>query len=97
MNEPDGKGRIYNALVGIQNGEAEAVYRKLHLYDAFGTQESKWVSHGDIEKPQLLEINGLKIGMQTCYDLRFPEVSRILMDVGADVLDLWAELVPGTA
>lgn len=95
VNEPDGNGRIYNTLVAIQHGEIEAVYRKLHLYDAFGTHESKWVTPGEIQEPQLLEINGLKIGMQTCYDLRFPEVSRMLVDAGADVLALPAEWVPG--
>lgn len=95
VNEPDGTGRIYNTLVGIQEGNIEAVYRKLHLYDAFGTQESAWVSPGEIQAPQLLEVNGLKIGMQTCYDLRFPEVSRMLVDAGADVLALPAEWVPG--
>lgn len=95
VNEPDGHGRIYNTLVGIKDGEIQAVYRKLHLYDAFGTQESKWVNPGEMQEPQLLEINGLKIGMQTCYDLRFPEVSRRLVDAGADVLALPAEWVPG--
>lgn len=95
VNEPDGQGRIYNTLVGITDGEVQAVYRKLHLYDAFGTQESKWVNHGDLQEPQLLEVHGLKIGMQTCYDLRFPEVSRMLVDAGADVLALPAEWVPG--
>ncbi|GAA2029119.1 carbon-nitrogen hydrolase family protein [Yaniella flava] len=95
VNEPDGNGRIYNTLVAIQHGDIEAVYRKLHLYDAFGTHESKWVTPGEMQEPQLLEINGLKIGMQTCYDLRFPEVSRMLIDAGADVLALPAEWVPG--
>lgn len=95
VNEPDGQGRIYNTLVGIQDGNIDAVYRKMHLYDAFGVHESKWVNHGALEEPQLLEINGLKIGMQTCYDLRFPEVSRILIDAGADVLAVPAEWVPG--
>lgn len=95
VNEPDGAGRIYNTLVGIQHGKIEATYRKLHLYDAFGTHESKWVSPGEIQEPQLLEINGFKIGMQTCYDLRFPEVSRMLVDAGADVLVMPAAWVPG--
>lgn len=95
VNEPDGRGRIYNTLVGIQSGEIKATYRKIHLYDAFGTRESQWVTPGSIQKPQLLEINGLKIGMQTCYDLRFPEVSRILVDAGADVLAVPAEWIPG--
>jgi len=95
VNEPAEDGKIYNTLVGIQHGEIAAIYRKMHLYDAFGTQESKWVTPGGIEEPQLLSINGLKIGMQTCYDLRFPEVSRLLVDAGADVLALPAEWVPG--
>lgn len=95
VNEPDGNGRIFNTLVGIQNGKVEAIYRKMHLYDAFGTQESTWVTPGAIEEPQLLNVQGLKIGMQTCYDLRFPEVSRMLVDAGADILALPAEWVPG--
>ncbi|HIW45652.1 MAG TPA: carbon-nitrogen hydrolase family protein [Candidatus Yaniella excrementigallinarum] len=95
VNEPAGAGKIFNTLVGIHNGEIVATYRKVHLYDAFGNQESQWVTPGEIEPPELLELNGLKIGMQTCYDLRFPEVSRVLIDAGADVLALPAEWVPG--
>ena len=95
VHEPDGQGRIYNTLVGIHHGEIVATYRKVHLYDAFGMQESEWVSPGVIEAPQLLEINGLKVGLQTCYDLRFPEVSRVLVDAGADVLVIPAAWVPG--
>lgn len=95
INEPNGQGRVFNTLVGIQDGELKATYRKLHLYDAFGAQESKWGVPGEIEEPQLLEINGLKVGLQTCYDLRFPEVSRVLVDAGADILALPAAWVPG--
>ena len=95
INEPNGQGRVFNTLVGIQDGQLKATYRKLHLYDAFGAQESKWGVPGDIQDPQLLEVNGLKIGLQTCYDLRFPEVSRVLVDAGADVLALPAAWVPG--
>lgn len=95
VHEPDGNGRIYNTLVAIRHGELETTYRKLHLYDAFGMQESKWVTPGTIEEPKLLEIKGLKFGLQTCYDLRFPEVSRMLIDAGADVLVTPAAWVPG--
>src|SRR5699024_2497640 len=95
INEPNGQGLVFNTLVGIQDGELKATYRKLHLYDAFGAQESKWGVPGEIEEPQLLEINGLKVGLQTCYDLRFPEVSRVLVDAGADILALPAAWVPG--
>ncbi|GAA4119071.1 carbon-nitrogen hydrolase family protein [Enteractinococcus coprophilus] len=95
VSEPDGRGRIFNTLIGIQGGEIQATYRKLHLYDAFGQQESQWVVPGAIQDPQILEVNGYKIGLQTCYDLRFPEVSRVLVDAGADVLALPAAWVPG--
>ena len=95
VNEPDGQGRMYNTLVGIQRAEIVATYRKLHLYDAFGTKESQWVTPGDVTPPELIQVEGFKIGMQTCYDLRFPEVSRMLLDAGADVLALPAEWVPG--
>ena len=95
VNEPDGHGRIFNTLLGIHGGEIKATYRKLHLYDAFGHQESQWVVPGEIQEPQILEVKGYKIGLQTCYDLRFPEVSRVLVDAGADVLALPAAWVPG--
>ncbi|MGC5629472.1 carbon-nitrogen hydrolase family protein [Georgenia sp. Z1344] len=95
VNEPAGEGRIHNTLVGLQGGEVRAVYRKVHLYDAFGYKESDKVDAADPSVPQLLEVDGFTVGMQTCYDLRFPETSRTLVDAGADVLALPAEWVPG--
>jgi predicted amidohydrolase len=95
VNETAGDGRIHNTLVGIQGGEIAAVYRKVHLYDAFGYKESDRVIAADPTTPQLLRINGFTVGMQTCYDLRFPETSRVLVDAGADVIALPAEWVPG--
>ncbi|MCT2582137.1 carbon-nitrogen hydrolase family protein [Actinophytocola gossypii] len=95
VNETAGDGRIHNALVGIQQGEVRAVYRKVHLYDAFGYQESDRVLAADPSAPELLEVDGYRVGMQTCYDLRFPETSRTLVDAGADVIALPAEWVPG--
>ncbi|MGU3497655.1 carbon-nitrogen hydrolase family protein [Mycobacterium sp. C31M] len=95
INESGPDGKIHNTLVGIQDGQVAAVYRKVHLYDAFGYRESDRVIAADPSTPQLLEINGFKIGMQTCYDLRFPETTRTLVDAGADVIALPAEWVPG--
>ncbi|ABK75065.1 carbon-nitrogen hydrolase family protein [Mycolicibacterium smegmatis] len=95
INESAGNGKIHNTLVGIQGGEIAAVYRKVHLYDAFGYKESDRVIAADPAIPQLLRVNGFTIGMQTCYDLRFPETSRALVDAGADVIALPAEWVPG--
>lgn len=95
VNEAAENGRIHNTLVGIQDGKVAAVYRKVHLYDAFGYKESDRVIAADPSTPQLLSVKGFTVGMQTCYDLRFPETSRTLVDAGADVIALPAEWVPG--
>src|SRR5699024_9494544 len=95
VNEAASEGQIYNTLIGIQHGKVQAVYRKVHLYDAFGFRESECVLAADPSEPQLLEVDGYTVGMQTCYDLRFPETSRMLVDAGSDVIALPAEWVPG--
>ncbi|WP_046468006.1 carbon-nitrogen hydrolase family protein [Allosalinactinospora lopnorensis] len=91
-----GSGHFLNTFVAIDpRGEVTASYRKLHLYDAFGATESEVVRPGEIEPPQTFTVEGLTFGLQTCYDLRFPEVTRRIVDAGADVLLLGAEWVPG--
>ncbi|WP_228004816.1 carbon-nitrogen hydrolase family protein [Amycolatopsis sp. YIM 10] len=91
-----GTGRIANTLVAAgEDGSIAALYRKLHLYDAFGFRESDFVRSGEIELPETFQVDGLTFGLQTCYDLRFPEVTRRLVDAGADVVLLPAEWVPG--
>jgi len=72
-----------------------ASYRKLHLYDAFGASESDWVEPGEIAEPQLFDWGGLRVGLQTCYDIRFPEVTRRIVDAGADLVLVPAEWVAG--
>ncbi len=72
-----------------------ARYRKLHLYDAFGQRESDWVEPGELAEPETFELDGLRFGLMTCYDLRFPEVGRLLADAGADVFVVPAEWVRG--
>ena len=72
-----------------------AKYRKLHLYDAFGQRESDWVEAGELADPETFELDGLRFGLMTCYDLRFPEVGRTLADAGADVFLVPAEWVRG--
>ncbi|HEV7949794.1 MAG TPA: carbon-nitrogen hydrolase family protein [Glaciihabitans sp.] len=90
------ESRFSNTIVVLSpTGEIVATYRKLHLYDAFGAEESRWVRPGDIEAPQTFAWNGFTVGMQTCYDLRFPEVTRRLVDAGADLVLVPAEWVRG--
>ncbi|MGA9869737.1 MAG: carbon-nitrogen hydrolase family protein [Rhodococcus sp. (in: high G+C Gram-positive bacteria)] len=95
INEVADAGRIHNTLIGVQAGELQAVYRKVHLYDAFGYKESDKVLASDPQAPQLLHVGAFTVGMQTCYDLRFPEVTRTLVDAGANVIAMPAEWVPG--
>jgi predicted amidohydrolase len=87
--------RVRNTVVAVAAGGLVAHYRKLHLYDAFGQRESDWVEAGDLAEPQTFELDGLRFGLMTCYDLRFPEVGRLLVDAGADVFLVPAEWVRG--
>jgi len=85
VNVPDGSGRFYNTLVVMRDGAIIACYRKLHLYDAFAMQESRLIAPGH-ELPPVLELDGVKIGFMTCYDVRFPELARHLALSEAEVL-----------
>ncbi|CAN5544041.1 carbon-nitrogen hydrolase family protein [soil metagenome] len=96
VESTDDAARVSNTLVAVApSGAIEAVYRKLHLYDAFGARESDWILAGDIAQPQLFGWEGFTVGLQTCYDIRFPEVSRRLVDAGADLVLVPAEWVRG--
>ena len=96
LEEATVAGRFSNTLVAVgPTGEVLARYRKLHLYDAFGERESDWVLPGAIEPPQTFSVGGLTVGLQTCYDIRFPEVTRRLVDAGAELVLVPAEWVRG--
>lgn len=93
IHEKHSAPRPYNTLVALRGGEIIHVYRKLHLYDAFSGAESENVLADDVV-PELLEINGFKLGLMTCYDVRFPELARLLTLRGAEALILptaWAK------
>lgn len=84
--------RPYNTLV--VRGAAEASYRKVHLYDSFGHRESDRLSAGPTE-PVVVDVGGTAVGLMTCYDLRFPELARLLVDRGAEVIVVPAAWVAG--
>jgi deaminated glutathione amidase len=82
---PSQDGRVYNtAVLFDRTGELVAAYRKLHLFDAFGQQESALVAPGD--EVVVAKLAGLSVGLQICYDLRFPELTRTLTSRGADLI-----------
>jgi predicted amidohydrolase len=87
--------RVRNTVVAVDASGVLARYRKLHLYDAFGQRESDWVEAGENASPETFERDGLRFGLMTCYDLRFPEVGRVLADAGVDVFVVPAEWVRG--
>ena len=88
----DDPERPFNTLV--VRGAAEASYRKIHLYDSFGYRESDRLCAGPVA-PALVDVAGFRVGLMTCYDLRFPELARMLVDEGAEVLALPAAWVAG--
>lgn len=96
VERTDDPERVSNTLVAVApTGSIVAQYRKQHLYDAFGHTESDWVLAGALEAPQTFSWRGFTVGMQTCYDIRFPEVTRTLVDAGADLVLVPAEWVRG--
>ena len=85
----------FNTLVVIgPDGTLRQTYRKIHLYDSFGYKESDRLRAGDLT-PVVLDIAGTRVGLMTCYDLRFPEHARALVDAGAEAIVLPAAWVAG--
>jgi predicted amidohydrolase len=82
----DVPGRVYDTALWIDSsGQLSAVYRKLHLYDALGFKESdKFLAGSELAQPFKSALG--VIGMMICYDLRFPELSRLLTLMGAEIL-----------
>jgi len=85
----------FNSQVVVDSSGVVAVARKIHLYDAFSMTESDLFSPSPKTPPQVFSHHGLTVGVQTCYDLRFPEVTRQLVDAGAEVVLVPAQWVPG--
>ncbi|PPK93093.1 putative amidohydrolase [Kineococcus xinjiangensis] len=80
MFTPADADRVRNTLL-VTGGGVEAHYDKVHLFDAFGFQESRTVAPGF--DPVLVEVDGVPVGLTTCYDVRFPGLFQALADRGA--------------
>ena len=83
----------YNTLV-LAEPDRRTTYRKIHLYDSFGYRESDTLSAG-ATLPVTTTLGGFRLGLMTCYDLRFPELARALSAEGVDVLVVPAAWVAG--
>lgn len=88
--------RAVNAVVVLGADGMLGLYRKVHLYDAFGYRESDRLDPGPAgAAPVVVDLDGHRVGVMTCYDLRFPESARRLVDAGATVVVVPAAWVVG--
>ena len=87
-----GESKVYNtSCVFDPSGEIVATYRKIHLFDIelagrVAVRESDTRLAG--EAHVVVESGGVRIGLALCYDLRFPELFRALVDDGAEIVCL---------
>ncbi len=92
----DNSYRVYDTVVFIDNkGDLISQYRKLHLYDALNFQESKKLLAGNKLFSPIDSPLG-KLGILVCYDLRFPELSRLMAIEGSNALVAPSGWVQGT-
>ena len=90
VHESDAAGGMpFNTSVLISpHGDMAARYRKIHLFDIVigdkSVTESSKYQRGD--EVVVTDAAGVKLGLTICYDLRFPELYRLLADAGAEVI-----------
>jgi predicted amidohydrolase len=83
MFTPSEDGRIKNTLRAV-GPEVDAHYDKIHLFDAFGFHESDTIAPGT--EPAMITVGDTKVGLTTCYDVRFPGLYVKLAELGAEVI-----------
>src|ERR687895_445394 len=86
----EGRDKLSNTSVVFDpDGDIAALYRKIHMFDVeVGGQvyrESESEEPGE-EASRVTEVEGWKLGLTICYDLRFPELYRILAVEGAEII-----------
>lgn len=80
--EKDGKDLFNSSYLISPAGEIVGAYRKIHLF-GFNSQETQILTPGDTVA--VVDTPLGKIGMATCFDLRFPELFRKMVDAGAEI------------
>jgi predicted amidohydrolase len=83
MFTPSEDGRVRNTLRALGPG-VDAHYDKIHLFDAFGFRESDTVAPGT--EPVMITVGEAKVGLTTCYDVRFPGLYVRLAELGAQII-----------
>ena len=96
MFTPVDDGRVANTLLAAGPGtpnQPDTHYDKIHLYDAFGFTESRTVAPG--REPVVITVDGVEVGLTTCYDIRFPELFTTLARRGAQLIVVSASWAAG--
>lgn len=79
------KGLYFNTCPVIdRKGKLVCTYNKNHLFSYYGCNEGDIITRG--ENPIIVKLDGIKIGLSICYDIRFPEIYRAYRKAGADIL-----------
>lgn len=86
----DGEDRLHNTTVVFDpNGEIVATYRKIHMFDVDLEEDSSYRESATIapgDEIVTVDIDGVTVGLTICYDLRFPELYRLLTLKDADMI-----------
>jgi deaminated glutathione amidase len=78
------RGSLYDTAVLIEKGKVRGCYRKIHLFNALGVREGDVFKRGN--EAVSFSFEGWNFGLIICYDVRFPELSRLLALEGSEVL-----------
>ena len=77
--------KLYNSCPVLnRQGKLIAIYDKNHLFSYYDDCENKYITDG--KNPVIVDIEGVKIGLSICYDIRFPEIYRADRKNDADIL-----------
>jgi deaminated glutathione amidase len=95
----EGRAKLSNtSLVFDPEGQLAATYRKIHLFDVevggVVYRESEAEEPGD--EPVVASVEGWGLGLSVCYDVRFPELYRILALEGAELVTVPAHFTTPT-
>ena len=96
--DDSGKPRVRNTVLVVDREGRYWSYDKIHLYDAFGYRESASVAPGNdalVADLELADGTTARLGVATCYDVRFPKLFGALADAGAQVIAVPTSWAPG--
>lgn len=77
--------KLFNTCPVInRKGDLIATYDKCHLFSYYNDTEGSYITEG--EHPVIVNIEGVRIGLSICYDIRFPEIYRAYAKKGVDMM-----------